>query len=628
MQGSVKGKPQQATSPNKPASGKKKKPRQRKPKTARPPTATDQPSPGEISTPNQLAGSTLAGAASAALAKKTPSSAQPSGTPAAEVGTSKSTHTVIPQSGLDIVVGTLPENGGYAVSAQTETFQSFLEKGMSVRTSTGRIPVHLALHYKRWKVWRKGLAQFCPHLPPAVRLRLWERLALMVRSRTELDHPYYQGYKNRNRSSRVPGLLTRSLTEQLKILCYMEPSGLVSGGSTTDSYWQGTGNKSGDGISASGGLGTAHQLDVRKYTGHSENGDPWPLTPFGSLLNSSGITLTDVPFFRTVPGTQVDINAQGGPNSGLEAKLFMLEPDDPAWGLAAGGAFTATVPFSGTGLAKITFPVSYVNGAGATVKTTEATRIVVVLRNSMNVSVAVTGMQWLFVQPESIAPDYDVVMANSADVIDGMAVGTVQLANDIIVKPTGPLITREGAWVSSNLMTFEQAVESVETDTGTLGIPAYNETTITELPKYSAGLVSDGVCFANRVSEVNQQFVDPENVWEKAINEGMTQAVTVIKGAAPTCPLQIVNTVARAITQVGQLLAQKPCVVDPTDMARAEAVQAGLPCAHAYGEGGETHNAYIDALTLAYDAACIAFPRIEQIGNVAKWVWDAVSGFF
>lgn len=618
VQGSVKGK-SKAPSPKAIKKPTEKK-RKRKPKKA-----ADIP---EASTASGMEGSSLANTVNPEEGRETPAAASTSGCAAGKVEDSK---LAIPLQcdSAPVTVTTLPGNAAVAVSSgASEPLHAYMArggfKGRDVRHRG--IPVWLGHHFRRLKTVRAGLALFAPELDLKLRLFLWTELVSMLRTRTALSHWTFDAVRHRMRSGSGLGVLTQSLSEAARCFCIVTPPP-VTGGSTSDSYWLNAGTKAANGISA-GSRGAAFQDPLRGIVTVNELGDLLPTETFGTQLCASGpLNLATAACLRSVPSTTIQISARGGANSGLVAALFLWDPEDPKAGTVKAGGYTSETSFASSGVCSIQIPAGYNNTDLQYVPVTAATRIVVTIRNTSGVTMEVTGLSYNYVGWEAPAPDFEVYLAASADVLENVGTSVCQVANQMIVEYTGNTLQQQGDWVATNVLTYDQVLESVSVDDPNLSsIGAYSAASISEMPKYSKGAIVDGVVTATRVSEGNLAFVDNDDVWNQALEGRMTQAVVTISNCL--APLLIHSLVKRCVQQTSQLLPQSVCITDPADMARAEAVQAVLPAAHPYGEGGQQHSAFVDAVSLAYDAACIAFPRIEQVGNVAKAVWGAVRGLF
>jgi len=576
-----------------------------------------------------MARTTTANLVDPAIARPTPSAPSGDSAQAAEVGTQRPStviHTAATSAPTVPVERTIVSGSGtvaaLANEPQLNTFMStkdvFTGKWSPIDGwASNRIPLYLKAHHRRLKAFKQKYVQ--KPIPTQTARHFWRRNSELLHRRGDLSLPAFTGFRKQARVSMAPRGIPASQVVPDENWGYLRFDLTAYNTNTANSYWAGNGMMRDGALGAAGGLGTFHQNVENPMEIHDEDGNVRIPPEWGNLLSSCTATLTHAPYFGMVPGSSWTgfVLRNGTVSGSLELKLFAMDPLDPHWNTATGGGYADTAAFaSTTDRYSSDVPLDYINGSGEIVSITQDTRFVIVLKNNDAAVVSVASAAIQFVDPHGYLPDFTALMVPDSRTIDEFGMLQTQLGNQALLKCNASALNNQGSIVGSVLPPdwFESNDPS-----------ALDFATISTFPRRHIAPAKAGMVLTNPVTPASQEISDPETYW---LSDDVKRPLWVCSINGAVAPFTLDQVVNMCVVQDGQLLPRVPCVSDILDFSRAQAIQAVLPVAHEYGETGETHNAFVQTVSAAYSAACILFPRLEQVGDFAMSIYDAVAGFF
>lgn len=576
-----------------------------------------------------IEGSTTANIVDPRVARQTPSSPSEDAAQAAAVGTQQPTHAVrtatpgaptvpIPRtfvSGTGEVAALTNEphldpsfKVSHLFSGKWEPFDGWSES---------RIPIF-------WKATRsrkrRHRTRYVDNPIPRQTLRhFWRFIAESLQKPAPLDSPCLAGYRSNARNRTAPRQFSASDVTPLQAWAYLTNDLPAENSSTANSYLAGNGTMRNGALGATSGLGTFHQTDDNGMEVHDEDGVITRPPVWGTVASSCPATLTDVPYLQFVPGTDfVCFILRNGTNQNtVNFKLFAMDPADPHWNTATGGGWLTGSAFNAleqrnTG----TIDLEYTNASAEVVQVTMNTRVAIVVENIGATIQSLGSIAMQFVDPQGVLPDYTALLVPDARTIDEVGLLNTQLGNQVLLKCNASNLSNQGSLAASILPPdyFEHHDPTV-----------LDYAAVSALPRKFIAPAKEGVVIANPVTSGSQELDSPESYW---LSEDNRRPLWVIAIDGAIAPFTLDQRINMCVVQDGQLLPKLPVVADMLDFSRSQAVQSVLPVAHAYGEDGDTHSLFSSTVSAAYAVACTLFPRVEQVGDFAMHVWNAVSGLF
>jgi len=565
---------------------------------------------------HKFVGSSLANTLHPAVGKATPSDDGSSGNPAAAIGLQEIDSPIATKQ------LTTDDNGNVVFVPVERIFMqgsgvvSYLENIPSGGQSGGvtlsrlQVPVHLARYFRRRRMLKRGYLD--QPLPDDLVVPFWKFHRERRSETAAFEHPALAAYRVGRRSSHVPRIIRRSLVDDSEAWLYRYGTPLVTA-AVANSYWSGTGTQLDTGVATTawGALRTASTNNTARIT--NDEGEQTDAPLWGSIQSVSPVpNMATVAIMFARRGTTINIEVRA--DAGLTYSILVMDPKDPHWNTNSGGhVFLMASPTGANPSFTFTLPTTYTNLSSESVQIGDSARWVVCINNPTGGTLNVTSILVRYVYTAGANPDYTVTLMPDASLVDQSSLLQTQLGNHVTFECTSSEIENQGEIIAANL-----PAEWIERN----GPDALSYDAISALPRKQPNAAKLGISIGGLQSAQSQLLKSsddelfpedhPQNLWTVAIRNAVA-------------PFLLHSRVRECITQEGQAWTRVQAVADALDLQRAQAVQAVLPVATPFGKDGLIQKAFLGVVETAYDAACLAFPRLEQVGDLAKFVYNAAK---